>query len=60
MSYIANRWFRRQNRSKMNKILVIIIGCLTGTSALSMIVNIIISFNTFGVDYMMDSAGLCD
>ena len=59
LSFLLNRWVQSQNRTKINKILVGIVGSLTGMSAISMIINIIISYNTFGSDYMISIDDIC-
>ena len=58
-SYLLAKWINKFNRSKINKILVLIVGCLTGMSAISMIINIIISYSTFGADYMISIDDIC-
>ena len=59
LSFLAFRLLSRQDRGRINKILVSIVGTLTGMSAISMIINIIISYNTFGSDYMMSIDEIC-
>ena len=59
LSYLAFRWVSRYDRGKINKILVTIVGTLTGMSAISMVVNIIISYSTFGSSYMMSIDDIC-
>jgi predicted PurR-regulated permease PerM len=48
LSYIAGYFINKLNRTKVNKILMIIVGSLTGVSALSMVLNIILGYINFG------------
>ena len=59
LSYITAHIVNKQDRSKINKILMGIVGTLTGISALSMVLNIIISYNNFGSDYMISIDNFC-
>ena len=59
LSYITAHIVNKQDRSKINKILMGIVGTLTGISALSMVLNIIISYNNFGSDYMISIDDFC-
>jgi len=53
LSFIAGYFIGKLNRTKVNKILMIIVGSLTGVSALSMVLNIILGYVNFGSAYMV-------
>ena len=48
LTYIVSYFVRKLNRTKVNKILMLIVGSLTGTSALSMVLNIALGYVNFG------------
>lgn len=53
LSFIANYLVGKLDREKVNMILVGIVACLTGASALSMVVNIALGYSNFGAHYMI-------
>ena len=53
LSYIAGYFIGKLNRTKVNKILMIIVGSLTGVSALSMVLNIVLGYINFGSTHMI-------
>ena len=59
MSFIALYFINKLNRLKVNKVLMIIVGSLTGVSAISMVINIIISYKNFGAAYMISIDDFC-
>lgn len=40
------------NQNKVNQVLMLIVGSLTGTSVIAVIVNIILSYHNFGPKFM--------
>jgi len=58
-SYIANRLVAKLNVNKVNQILMIVVGSLTGASTVAMMINIVISYGNFGSAYMIASSFDC-
>lgn len=58
-SFMANRFVKRLDRDSVNLILVGIVAGLTSMSAISMVLNILLGYLNFGLDYMNSSPGLC-
>lgn len=59
MSYIVGYFIGKLNRTKVNKILMTIVGTLTGVSALSMVLNIVLGYVNFGAEYMISIDNIC-
>ena len=59
LTFISNRLMKDFNRSKINKVLMGIIGSLTTMSSISLVINIIISYKSFGSAYMISIADFC-
>ena len=59
LSFIGSYFLNKLNRTKINKVLLIIIGLITSVSALSMVVNIVLSYMNFGADYMIAIDDVC-
>ena len=59
LSFVASYFLNKLDRNKINKVLLIIIGLITSVSALSMVVNIVISYINFGSDYMIAIDDVC-
>ncbi len=55
LSFLSLRAVKKFNKNKMNQVLMFIVGCLTGTSVIALIANIIISYRDFGAPYMIAS-----
>ena len=59
LSYISLRLIKKLNQNKTNQVLMLIVGCLTGSSVLALIVNIILSYKNFGKNFMDSSPFSC-
>ena len=59
LTFISNRLMKDFNRSKVNKVLMGMIGSLTTMSSISLVINIIISYKSFGSAYMISIADFC-
>lgn len=59
LSYIVGYFIGKLNRTKVNKILMTIVGTLTGVSALSMVLNIVLGYVNFGAEYMISIDNIC-
>ena len=58
-SHIASSIVKKMDKDRVNKILVGIIGGLTCMSAISLLVNMGISYEMFGSDYMNNAGDFC-
>jgi uncharacterized membrane protein YfcA len=59
LSHIASHVVRKMDKDKVNKVLVGIIGALTCSSSLSMIVSTGVSFKLFGTEFMVSPGNFC-
>ena len=59
LSYLTLYAVSKLDHSRINKLLMGIVGSLTGISALSMVLNIVISYSNFGPEYMMSVDDFC-
>lgn len=59
LSHIVSSIVKRMDKDRVNKILVGIIGSLTCMSAISLLVNLGISYKMFGSDYMNNPGEFC-
>ena len=60
VSFIVQHFLNKLNRKKLNKVVLLVIGLLTAVSTLSMVVNIAISYTSFGSNYMIAVDPVCD
>ena len=60
VSYIVQVLLERLDQKGKNKAVMLVIGILTAVSALSMVVNIGLSYASFGSDYMINIEPICD
>ena len=59
LSYFTNRVVARYNISRVNQIIMIVVGSLCGGGAVSMVANIGISYANFGAEYMVSPPFSC-
>ena len=59
LSWVASYFLNKLNRSKINKVLLVIIGMITSVSAVSMVVNIVLGYINFGSEYMIAVDDFC-
>ena len=59
VTHITSHFIKKMNKNRVNKIVVGIIATLTMVSSICMIINTILSFNTFGSEYMVNIQDFC-
>ena len=59
LSFITMTVIKRFSQNKTNQILMLIVGCLTGSSVIALIVNIVLGYKNFGTTFMNSSAFSC-
>ena len=59
LSYITHHFIDKLDKNKINKVLMAVIAGLTGVSTLSMVVNIILNYISFGSEYMIEIPPVC-
>ncbi len=59
LSFLVSHFINKLNKKRVNIILMAIIGSLTTSSAISMVVNIALGFINFGKKYMLSSGAVC-
>lgn len=58
-SFLANKIVSKFNLNKVNQTLMLIVGFLTGSSTIGMIINIVLSYASFGSSFMISSNFEC-
>ena len=54
LSYITHYFIDKLDKVKINKVLMLVIAGLTGVSTLSMVINIVLNYISFGAAYMIE------
>ena len=59
LSFITHYFIDKLDKAKINKVLMLVIAGLTGVSTLSMVVNIVLNYISFGSAYMIEIGEVC-
>ena len=59
LSFVVRHFVNKLNMKRVNIILMAIIGSLTTSSAISMVVNVTLGFLNFGKKYMLSAGTVC-
>ena len=60
LSFITHYFINKLDKAGINKVLMLVIAGLTGVSTLSMVVNIALNYISFGSEYMIAIAPVCN
>lgn len=59
LSHIVSNILKKMDKNKVNRVLVCIVGCLTCSSAISMLLSTGLGFKMFGNAYMTQPGNFC-